>query len=77
MQGDGNLVEYGPGGQVMWNAGTNGNPGAYAIMQGDGNLVVYSSAGQGAVVVRHEWSCRRLPCPQRWGNARDRSIRVP
>ena len=22
MQGDGNLVEYGPGGQVMWNAGT-------------------------------------------------------
>ena len=45
MQGDGNLVEYGPGGQVMWNAGTWGNPGAYAIMQGDGNLVVYSSAG--------------------------------
>ena len=28
MQGDGNLVEYGPGGQVMWNAGTWGNPGA-------------------------------------------------
>ena len=45
MQGDGNLVEYGPGGQVMWNAGTWGNPGAYAIMQGDGNLVVYSAAG--------------------------------
>jgi hypothetical protein len=45
MQGDGNLVEYGPGGQVIWNAGTQGNPGAYAIMQGDGNLVVYSAAG--------------------------------
>jgi hypothetical protein len=45
MQGDGNLVEYGPGGQAIWNAGTWGNPGAYAIMQGDGNLVVYSSAG--------------------------------
>ena len=28
MQGDGNLVEYGPGGQVIWDAGTNGNPGA-------------------------------------------------
>src|SRR5262249_57785461 len=45
MQGDGNLVEYGPGGQVIWHAGTNGNPGAYATMQGDGNLVVYSPAG--------------------------------
>ena len=46
MQGDGNLVEYGPGGQVIWDAATNGNPGAYAIMQGDGNLVVYSPAGR-------------------------------
>ena len=45
MQGDGNLVEYGPGGRVMWNAGTWGNPGASAIMKVDGNLVVYSSAG--------------------------------
>ena len=45
MQGDGNLVEYGPGGQVIWDSATNGNPGASAIMQGDGNLVVYSSAG--------------------------------
>ena len=27
MQGDGNLVEYGPSGQVIWDAGTNGNPG--------------------------------------------------
>ena len=45
MQGDGNLVEYGPGGQAIWDAGTNGHPGASAIMQGDGNLVVYSPAG--------------------------------
>src|SRR5262249_50855120 len=45
MQGDGNLVEYGPGGQVIWDAATNGNSGAYATMQGDGNLVVYSAAG--------------------------------
>jgi hypothetical protein len=44
MQGDGNLVEYGSGGQVIWNAQTSGNPGAYAVMQGDGNFVVYSSA---------------------------------
>src|SRR5262249_39987217 len=45
MQGDGNLVDYGPGGQVIWHAGTWGHPGASATMQGDGNLVVYSSAG--------------------------------
>ena len=55
MQGDGNLVEYGPGGQVIWDAGTNGNPGAYAIMQGDGNLVVYSPAGKALWRLRHEW----------------------
>ncbi len=46
MQGDGNLVEYGPGGQVIWDSGTNGNSGAYAIMQTDGNLVVHSATGQ-------------------------------
>jgi pseudomonalisin len=46
MQGDGNLVEYRSDGQVMWNTGTYGHPGAYAVMQSDGNLVVYSSTGQ-------------------------------
>jgi N-acetylneuraminic acid mutarotase len=45
MQGDGNLVEYGPGGQAIWNSMTDGNLGAYAAMQSDGNLVVYSAAG--------------------------------
>jgi hypothetical protein len=45
MQGDGNLVEYGPGGQAIWDSVTYGNPGASAVMQGDGNLVVYSAAG--------------------------------
>jgi hypothetical protein len=45
MQTDGNLVEYGPGRQVIWNAMTDGNPGAYATMQSDGNFVVYSAAG--------------------------------
>ena len=29
MQGDGNLVEYGPGGQAIWDSVTYGNPGAY------------------------------------------------
>ena len=46
MQSDGNLVDYGPGGQVIWAAGTYGHAGAFAAMQGDGNLVVYSSTGQ-------------------------------
>ena len=59
MQGDGNLVEYGPGGQVMWNAGTWGNPAPDAIMQGDGNLVVYSSAGKAL------WNPARMVVPAR------------
>jgi hypothetical protein len=45
MQGDGNLVEYGPGASVMWAAGTNPK-GSYANMQADGNLVVYSATNQ-------------------------------
>lgn len=45
MQTDGNLVLYG-GGTALWGSGTNGNPGAHAILQGDGNLVIYSSSGQ-------------------------------
>ncbi len=53
MQGDGNLVEYGPGSQVIWASGTNGNPGAFAAMQGDGNLVVYSSTGKARLGLRH------------------------
>ena len=54
MQGDGNLVDYGPGGQVIWNPVTYGNPGAYAIMQADGNLVVYSPPGR-RLGLRHDW----------------------
>jgi surface antigen len=45
MQGDGNLVEYTPGGTALWTSGTEGHPGAYALMQPDGNLVVYASGG--------------------------------
>jgi CHAP domain len=44
MQGDGNLVER-TCGSALWNTGTGGHSGAYAIMQTDGNLVVYASGG--------------------------------
>jgi hypothetical protein len=42
MQGDGNLVQYGPSGAV-WSTGTSGAD--HAVMQSDGNLVLYSSGG--------------------------------
>lgn len=38
--GDGNLALYDPSGS-LWGFGTNGNPGARAVMQTDGNFVVY------------------------------------
>lgn len=41
MQGDGNLVLYGPNYSVVWMSGTNGHPGAHLVMQNDGNLVIY------------------------------------
>jgi hypothetical protein len=44
MQGDGNLVLYGPGAHILWNSGTGGNLGAYLVMQYDGNIVIYNSA---------------------------------
>jgi len=44
MQGDGNLVLYNATGQPLWNAGTGGNSGAWAVMQSDGNFVVYSAS---------------------------------
>jgi len=40
MQGDGNLVEYGPTGS-LWSTGTSGTDGYEAVMQGDGNFVLY------------------------------------
>ncbi len=44
LQHDGNLVEYGDDGTVMWASGTNPS-GVRAVMQSDGNLVVYDNAG--------------------------------
>ncbi|HEV2778061.1 MAG TPA: CHAP domain-containing protein [Actinophytocola sp.] len=44
MQGDGNLVEYGPSG-ALWSTRTAGHPGSWAVMQSDGNLVVYGPGG--------------------------------
>jgi surface antigen len=43
MQGDGNLVEYGPGG-AWWSTMTAGSGGTRFVQQGDGNGVVYSSS---------------------------------
>ncbi len=41
MQQDGNLVLY-HNNNAIWNAGTNGHPGAYLVLQNDGNVVIYS-----------------------------------
>jgi serine/threonine protein kinase len=42
MQTDGNLVEYADHhGPPVWESGTSGNFGAYAVMQADGDFVVY------------------------------------
>ena len=44
MEGDGNLVLYGPTlRRQLWQSGTSGNPGAYYREEADGNLVVYSA----------------------------------
>jgi hypothetical protein len=44
MQSDGNLVMYSADGAPIWNSGTGGKPGSYAVLQNDGNLVVYNAA---------------------------------
>ena len=41
MQGDGNLVIYGPGGVYIWDTKTHNNPGSRLIVQDDGNVVIY------------------------------------
>lgn len=45
MQTDGNLVEY-DGSTVLWNSGTEGEPGNRLVMQTDGNLVEYGTSNQ-------------------------------
>jgi len=44
MQGDGNLVTYGPSGST-WSSRTSGRGGAYLILQDDGNLVMHNAYG--------------------------------
>ncbi|UEP29414.1 MULTISPECIES: protease pro-enzyme activation domain-containing protein [unclassified Burkholderia] len=47
MQDDGNLVLYNTAnGAAVWNSGTYGNAGAYAVFQTDGNFVIYSVSGK-------------------------------
>jgi hypothetical protein len=43
MQGDGNLVVYGPPG-ALWSSVTAGTPANVAVMQGDGNFVLYNGS---------------------------------
>lgn len=45
MQGDGNLVIYGPAGDYIWDTATDGNPGSRLVVQDDGNVVIYRSDG--------------------------------
>jgi hypothetical protein len=45
LQGDGNLLLYGPGGHYTWSSGTGGHTPVRAILQGDGNLVLYGTTG--------------------------------
>jgi len=42
MQEDGNLVEY-QGSKVVWQSGTDGNPGAVLTYQRDGNLTIVAN----------------------------------
>ena len=48
LQGDGNLVEYGPGSRVVWNTATNrtSDRATTLALQTDGNLVLYTTAGR-------------------------------
>lgn len=45
MQGDGNLVVYGPAG-AAYNTQTGGNPGTVGYVQDDGNFVLYAPDGR-------------------------------
>lgn len=45
MQGDGNLVLYGPNGKYRWDSATNGQSVTQTVMQSDGNFVIYGPGG--------------------------------
>jgi surface antigen len=49
LQGDGNLVLYGPGYHALWSTATAGRPVHSLLMQSDGNLVLYGTGSQGAL----------------------------
>ncbi len=50
MQGDGNLVLYGPDGVAVYSTGTAGTAAARLIVQDDGNLVLYGPTTDGFFV---------------------------
>ena len=58
MQGDGNLVLYGPFG-ALWSSETSGFPGAYLGVQDDGNAVIYD--GGYAIWATHTSAAPPLP----------------
>jgi hypothetical protein len=45
MQTDGDLVASDATGNRHWHSGTDGNPGAFAVLQDDGFFVIYESSG--------------------------------
>ncbi|MBT2502474.1 peptidoglycan DD-metalloendopeptidase family protein [Curtobacterium sp. ISL-83] len=49
MQGDGNLVEYGIGGRVLWASGTAGRPGASAQIRANGTLAIWYKTARAAL----------------------------
>lgn len=55
MQGDGNLVIYGPDGEAFWSTATHGHPGSRLVVQDDGDVVIYNTNNQ------RIWSTDTLP----------------
>jgi len=49
MQGDGNLVEYGIGRQVLWSSNTSGKPGASAQIRANGTLAIWWKTARAAL----------------------------
>ncbi|MCX4976261.1 hypothetical protein [Streptomyces sp. NBC_00620] len=49
LQGDGNLVAYGPGYVPIWSSGTSGRSVDCLLAQADGNVVLYGKNGVGPI----------------------------